>query len=115
MCIMAVMRCRRKKQQTVAAPRQHLRETAAVCGLLRHIMTESNAMMRLIENHQIPAGPLQFLQNVVLLREIECRDTQRNGIEWIGAEFMRASHIRQFSRTCDTSEFQTESQSGLLL
>src|ERR1019366_1646721 len=74
MRIVTIMRRRRQKQQAVGTASQYLGQSSAICTLLGHVGAEPNAMMRLVDDHQIPCGPLQLFQNVILLGEIKRRD-----------------------------------------
>ena len=64
MRIVSVMRRRGQQQQPVGLGRQHLGETAALVFL-------ADAMMRLIDDDQIPGDAFQLRQHAILLGEVD--------------------------------------------
>ena len=97
MRIVAVMRRRREQQQSVAAPRDHLRQPPSLRILAIRARPGTDAMMRLVNDRQIPRRSLEFLQHAFLLREIERCQAKRNRVERIAAELKPSPLLLQRS------------------
>src|SRR4051794_6024763 len=69
--IVAIMRCRSQQQQPVAASRYYLRQPSAQCVVAIRARGGADAVMRLVDDRQIPRRALEFLQHPLLLREVE--------------------------------------------
>ena len=89
MRVVAVMRRRRQQQQPVGLAR------ASTSASRRRWFSSPDAMMRLVDDHQVPRDAFQFRQHVILLGEIHRGQAQRGRVERIAAEFQAAPSVPQ--------------------
>ena len=108
------MRRRREQQQSVAAPRDHLRQPPSLRILAIAARPGTDAMMRLVNDRQIPRRSLEFLQHALLLREIERCQAKRDRVERIAAELQPSPLLLQRSGIGDGDEAQAEALPQLL-
>ncbi len=69
----------------------------------------ADAMMRLVDDHQVPGDALQLRQHAILLGEIDRGQTQRGRVERIAAEFQAAPGVLQPGAIGDDGEAQARS------
>ena len=86
MRIVAIVRRGGQQQQSVAAPRDHLRQPPAQRIVAIRAGGGTDAMMRLVDDRQVPRRTLEFLQHAFLLGEIERCQAKRDRVERIAAE-----------------------------
>ena len=108
MRIVAVVRGGGQQQQAVGFGGQHLGKAAAPA-------VATGAMMRFVDDDEVPADPLQFGQHPVLLGEVDRGQAQRRGVERIAAEFQSVPGRAEACGIGDGGEAEAKAQTHLLL
>ena len=113
--VVAVVRRRGQQQQPVAAPSDHLREAPAQRVVTVRAGGGTDAVVRLVDDRQVPRRTLEVFEHALLLGEIQRGEAERGRIERIAAQFEPASLQLQRSRIGDQREPQTEALPHLLV
>ena len=114
MRIVAIVRRGGEQQQPVAAPGDHLRQPPAQCVVTIRACRLADAVMRFVDDREVPRRSLEILQHPFLLDEIERGQAERDRIERIAAQLVLPPLLLQHRSTGDRHEPQAEALSQLL-
>ena len=95
-----------KQQEPIAARSQHLSQASTPGILPVAAAAKPYAMMRLIDDHQIPDGALQLLQHLFLLGEVHRGEAVGHVVEGIGSQHQLAAALLQLPRAADRFKAQ---------
>ena len=108
MRVIAVMRRRGEEQKTVGTAGHDLGQATAQRVVAVRAGGGGDAVMRLVDDGEVPGGTFQVLQHAFLLGEIERDQAQRDAVERVAAKLGPAAFALQCGGVGDHGEAQAE-------
>ncbi len=115
MCVVTVMRRRGQQQQSITASRDHFSQSPTQRVVAIRAGAGTDAMMRLVDDRQIPTGTFKLLEHAFLLGEIQRREAKRDRVERIAAQLQPEPLRLQRSGVGDRRKSQPEALPELLV
>ena len=83
----AVMRRGSEQEQRIALRCDDLGEAPALAGFVL-VHAVGDAVVCFVDDGEVPARPLQLLQHMLLLGEVEGEQAAAGGFKWVAPEFV---------------------------